>query len=104
MWIRTFVLASVYLALAACALEAPEPALETHLRLAALHERGNRWQDALRVLEPARTRFADHPRAWPDLIRLSKRAGRTQDASALEVKCKVEFPDIGKLCAGAARS
>ena len=86
------------------ALEAPEPALETHLRLAALFERGNRFQDALRVLEPARTRFADHPRAWPDLIRVYKRVGRAQDASALEVKCRLEFPDISKLCAGSARS
>lgn len=86
------------------ALEAPEPALESHLRLAALFERGNRFQDALRVLEPARARFADHPRAWPDLIRVYKRVGRAQDASALELKCRVEFPDIRQLCAGAARS
>jgi predicted Zn-dependent protease len=86
------------------ALEAPEQALETHLRLAALHERGNRFQEAIRVLELARTRFADHPRAWPDLIRVYRRAGRQQDASALELKCRVEFPDFRQLCAGAAKN
>jgi predicted Zn-dependent protease len=85
------------------ALDAPEPALETHLRLASLHERGSRFQEALRVLEPARTRFADHPRAWPELIRVYRRVGRPQDASALELKCRVEFPDIRELCSGAAR-
>jgi predicted Zn-dependent protease len=86
------------------ALEAPEPVLETHLRLAALHERSNRFQDALRVLEPARQRFADHPRAWPELIRVYRHVGRAQDASALELKCRVEFPDLRQTCSGAARA
>jgi predicted Zn-dependent protease len=86
------------------ALDAPEPALETHLRLAALHERGNRFGEALRVLESSRSRFADHPRAWPDLIRVYRRVGRTQDASALELKCRVEFPDFRQLCSSAAKS
>lgn len=86
------------------ALDAPEPTLETHLRLAGLHDRANRLTEALRILELARTRFADHPRAWPDLIRAYRRAGRAQDASSLQLRCQVEFPDFRELCAGAARN
>lgn len=80
------------------ALEAPEPALESHLRLAAFHERGNRPREALQVLEAARPKFADHPRMWPDLIRVYRRTGRAADASQLQLRCQVEFPDFRKLC------
>lgn len=85
------------------ALEAPEPALETYLGLAALHERSNRPREALEILETARSRFADHPRAWPSLIRLYQRVGRAQEASQLQLRCQVEFPDFRQLCAGTAR-
>ncbi|TMK76082.1 MAG: hypothetical protein E6G47_14605 [Actinobacteria bacterium] len=80
------------------ALEAPEPALESSLRLAALHERANRPRDAMQVLEAARPKFADHPRMWPDLIRIYRRVGRAADASQLQLRCQVEFPDFKKLC------
>jgi beta-barrel assembly-enhancing protease len=80
------------------ALEAPEPALESSLRLATLHERANRTREALQVLEAARPKFADHPRMWPDLIRIYRRVGRAAEASQLQLRCQVEFPDFKKLC------
>lgn len=85
------------------ALDAPEPALETDLRLAELQERSGQPREALATLEAARAKFADHPRAWPDLIRLYRRAGRTQEASQLQLRCQIEFPDFRQLCAGTAR-
>lgn len=80
------------------AVDAPEPALESFLRLAALHERANRPRDALQVLEAARPKFADHPRMWPELIRIYRRVGRTAEASQLQLRCQVEFPDFRKFC------
>ena len=82
------------------ALEAPEPALESYLTLATLYERAGRLKDSVAVLESARPKFADHPRAWPYLIRLYRRTGREADASQLQLRCQVEFPDFRKLCAG----
>lgn len=86
------------------ALRAPEPALETYLVFAAFQERAGRLGDAIGVLEGAREPFADHPRAWPHLIRLYRRARRTEDAVGLELRCRVEFPDYRELCEGRVRT
>jgi hypothetical protein len=86
------------------AVDAPEPALESTLRLAELQWRSRSTTgEALATLEAARPRFADHPRLWPALIYVYRRSGRTNDAQALQLRCQVEFPDFKDLCAGAAR-
>lgn len=87
----------------ALAVEAPEPALESTLRLAEFQARGRGAPAALGTLEAARPRFADHPKLWPPLIAAYKRVGRTGDAQALQLRCQVEFPDFKDLCAGASR-
>ena len=35
---------------------------------------------------------------WPDLIRMYRRVGRPAEASQLQLRCQVEFPDFKKLC------
>ncbi len=85
------------------ALRAPEPALETYIVLASLQERAGRTAEALAVLEGAREPFADHPRAWPHLIRLYRRARRPDDAAQLELRCRAELPDRRDLCEGRTR-
>jgi predicted Zn-dependent protease len=85
------------------ALRAPEPALESYLVLASLHERSGRPAEALAVLERAREPFADHPRTWPHLIRLYRRTRRSEDAARLELRCRIELADQRELCEGRAR-
>ena len=62
------------------------------------HRFEERLREALQVLEAARPKFADHPRMWPDLIRMYRRVGRAAEASQLQLRCQVEFPDFKKLC------
>jgi predicted Zn-dependent protease len=85
------------------ALTGPEPALQAYLMLAEMQANQRKFADAIKILEQARQRYPESALAVVQLVSVQARAGKRNEAAALSVKCRVEFPEVKDRCIEATK-
>ena len=76
-----------------------DPALPAATARAWAQEAGGKAADAIRILEAANKEFGDPPLVMPQLIRVYRKLGRTNDADSLVLKCRYSYPELAERCA-----
>lgn len=80
------------------AIKSNEPVVEIYDALIEQLEARRDYAGALQWTDKAIAVFGDSESWWPTKIRLLRKAGRTQEATALALKCTVETPTIRQKC------
>jgi predicted Zn-dependent protease len=83
------------------AIASPEPVPQIYDDLILVYENSGNIATALSWTDRATTAFGGTPRWMPTKIRLLRKAGRTGDAEALNVKCALDAPDLKRQCQSA---
>ena len=80
------------------AIGANEPIREIYEEMLLAQERSGRFDAAVQWTDKASTTFGEADRWVPHKIRLLRKLGRENEASALMLKCTVETPDWRHQC------
>ncbi len=83
------------------AIASNEPIREVYDEMIAIHERHGELDTAFTWTEKASATFGDGDRWYPAKIRLQRKLGRVNEATALTLKCTVQAPDWRRLCQAA---
>ncbi len=86
------------------ALHSGTPIPEVYQAAIASAEQSGNYQQALNLVNEAGEKFGDAPEWAPDRIRLLRKLGRTNEASALALKCAMETPQLRQACYDAGKS
>lgn len=86
------------------ALNSPEPIREVYEIAIQFNEQSGKFDIALNLVNKASEAFGDAPDWAPDRIRLLKKLGRKDEATALALKCTMQTPELRRKCQEAAKS
>ena len=84
------------------ALSSEEPVREIYTEMIEVQERAGNNQAALKWIDKAANAFGDSPVWAPHRIRVLKKLGRKNDATALALKCSVDTPELRRDCQAAS--
>jgi predicted Zn-dependent protease len=84
------------------ATQGPNPALRTYLVLSETYAKSGDFKSAWQVAEAAQKRYQHSEMLLVHRISLQARSGRRNEAQAMAVQCKLEYPALDQACAEAA--